>query len=184
MAGEKLNHDQRMFVLRMYAEGHSCSEIKAELHSRCSITMAVNSIQDTCNAKKYQNFIQEFKELYLAAVKSVPIANKRIRLDDKEKIRLQLNKMLSENKCKTKADKAEYLSVVGRLNMIHAETREEMEKKPQFIANVAMGNMGSVSDDELHKRQNELLKRIEGSFDGRTAGAGTDTSDIAAEGQG
>ena len=177
MAEQKLDHNQRMFVLRMHAEGYGSTEIKNEIKSKYGITMAVNSISDTCHAKKHEPYVEQFKEQYLTEIKQVPIANKRIRLDDKEKVRLKLMKMIDENPLNTKSQKEEFLKTVGKLNLIHAETREEMEKKPQFIANVAMGNTGSMTDEELHARKDKLFRVLSGSA-GR---AGADTEDITAE---
>lgn len=177
----KLDNDQRMFVLRMYAEGHSLSNIQGEIKSKYGIKMTVHGIKCTCEAMKHEPFVTNFREVYLANIRAVPIANKRIRIDDLEKIRIRLNTLILENKGKSKSDKAALLAEIRRLNETLAVAREEMEKKPQFIANVAIGNLGGLSDEELHRKKQDLIGTIRKSFDGAASRNRPDTEDIAAE---
>ena len=86
----KLNHEQRMLVFRMHAEGQTSNEIKHFLADKYKVTISVQGIDKTCRAKKNQPYIEEFRKQYLADIKKVPIANKRIRLNDKERVRRKM----------------------------------------------------------------------------------------------
>ena len=152
MANFKLNNDQRMLVLRLYAEGVYVSAIVKELKENHGVTINPNAIIHTCKAKKHQPRIKEFKDKYLADVRAVPIANKRIRIDDLERERLRLTKLIDKNPRKTKSDVQQYLQLVAEKRRISEVAREEMEKKPHLFQNVVLG-MGDMSDEALHERK-------------------------------
>ena len=172
MTGAKLNNEQRMIALRMFAEGLSTAAIAKEIKQQFNITISANSILATCNAKKHQPYVKDFRDSYLAKVKSVPIANKRIRIDDFEVERKRLKKLIEESPKKSRADKSLYLSLVSELRRINVEAREEMEKKPHLFQNVVVG-MGDMSDEALHKRKQDIIRKLRGSFRGRASGTST-----------
>jgi hypothetical protein len=159
MRNVKLDNDQRMFALRMYGEGMDSGEIRKEIKDRFDISITTSAILQTCRAKCNQPFVANFREAYMARIREVPIANKRIRLDDMEKLRKKLMSLIDSNPLKTKSDKSEFIAVSGRLNQIEAEAREEMERKPHFFQNVVVG-MGDMSDEALHKRKQEIIRKI------------------------
>lgn len=172
-----------MLVLRMYAEGYSIDSIRKEVKSQFDISILNSSLYDTVQAKKWQPFIKGFRDEYLAKVKSVPIANKRIRVDDLERERIRLNKLIGSCPTTTKSDKATYVSLVGELRRIIVEAREEMEKKPHLFQNVVVG-MGDMSDEGLHRRKQELIARLRKSVGGGTSGADSDPGGVESEDQG
>lgn len=176
----KLNNEQRMISLRMYAEGCTQKEIKDELKDKYDVDISYSAIKWIITAKKNKPHLKHFKDAYLAKVREVPIANKRFRLDDRETIRVKLVKMLEENKLKTKSDRAEFLAVSARLNQTLNEAREEMEKKPQLISNVVM-NMGELTDDQLHRRKQDIINRVRKFERGGIAGTGPDSGGVGPE---
>jgi len=166
----KLNQDQRITVLRMFGEGMDSGAIKREVGGRFGITISATAILQTCRAKKNQSFVNSFRETYLAKVRDVPIANKRIRMDDLEKERVRLNKMIESNPLKSKSEKLEYLRVASELRRMIDTAREEMEKKPHLIQQAVM-NFAELSDEQLHARKDELLRearRLSGKDAGRS----------------
>ena len=180
MPTKKLTNDQRMLALRLYAEGISAVKIVKELKENHGVSVQLNSIYGTCRAKIHQPRIKEFRDKYLAEVRSVPIANKRIRMDDLERERVRLIKLIEKNKRTTRSDITQYLQLVAELRRISDIAREEMEKKPHMFQNVVIG-MGDMSDEALHRRKKELLNRFNASTRGRTSGADTDSGGIESE---
>jgi seryl-tRNA synthetase len=181
MAKEKLSTDQRMVVLRMHAEGNGFEAIRKEVKEKWSISIQPKALQDTCAAKKWQPYVKAFRDEYLAKVKSVPIANKRIRIDDLERERKRIIGLIERNPRKTKSDITQHLQLVAELRRIMDTAREEMEKKPHLFQNVVVG-MGDMSDESLHRRKQELIKRIR-RFDG-TGTSGADTNPGGTESEG
>ena len=154
----KLSHDQRVLVLRMFAEGMGYADIKREIRDQFNINMACSSIQQTCLAKKYASLVEKLRNTYLAKVKEVPIANKRYRLEDAEKLRKKINGQIDKLKLETKADKQLFIQLSGELRRVNAEAREEMEKKPQLVQQAIL-NMGDMSDDQLFEQKEQLIAR-------------------------
>ena len=180
MRKQTLDNEQKMLVMRMHAEGSDSGQIRREVKLKYDIDASLDVIKAVLVAKKHQPYIKQFKDTYLATVREVPIANKRFRLDDVEKVRKKLLQLLDKNPLKTKSDKTEFLQVTAELRRLLDTAREEMERKPQLISNVVM-NMGDMSDDQLHKRKTDLIRRLR-TFDGRrTSGAYSDRGSSGSE---
>ena len=180
---EKLTNDQRMLVLRLHAEGIVPSVILKELKEGYDVTVTPNAIINTCKSKKWQPRIKEFKDKYLADVRAVPIANKRIRIDDLERERTRLLNLIEKNPRKTKSDITQHLQLVAELRRLSDTAREEMEKKPHLFQNVVLG-MGDMSDEALHRRKKELINRYRASTRGRITGVDPDSGGIEPESSG
>jgi hypothetical protein len=178
---KKLDSEQRMFVLRMRGEGIDCGSIRKEIKEKFGISMTYKSINDTCNAKRNQPFVKQFRDMYLAKVRDVPIANKRYRLDDLERARKKIVSALERNPLQTKSDKSEYLAFAGRLNQLIEQAREEMERKPHLIHNTVV-NMGELTDAQLHTRKQELIERFRRFDGGGASGTRADTGSSESEG--
>lgn len=154
----KLSDDQRVNVFRMYAEGVGPQEISKFIKENWGITYQPDSVSSVVKTERAKPYLKQFKEEYLNRVKEVPIANKRIRVDDLEKVRVKLMKLLNENTCETKAQREEFRFLCRTLNDTIINAREEMEKKP-FI-NLGLGDFSDKSDDELIAERNDILKKV------------------------
>lgn len=181
MAETKLSTDQRMIVLRMYGEGCNYPEIARYCKEQFGIKIQPNAIRDTCNAKKWQPYVKDFRDRYMAAVKSVPIANKRIRIDDLERERLRLIDLIKKNPRKTKSDITQHLSLVAELRRLTDCAREEMEKKSHLFQNVVVGSIGERDDEYLHNRKEEILARARATLGRGLAGTDSDSGGIESE---
>ena len=166
MGPSKLSRDQRMLVLRMYAENYTPTEIKRELYSQHNISIHINSIQSTCKAERNKPFVENFRQMYLNRIKDEPIANKRIRINDMEKMRKKLMDMIDHLPVKTKSQRLELSSHVKRLTELFNTAREEMEKKPSLVAGVVVGDMSERSDEDLQSRKQELVGKVINSLRG------------------
>jgi hypothetical protein len=156
---QKLDVDQRNFCLRLHAEGYDTGVIRKELKEKWQITITAKGLFDTFRAKKHQPTIKAFRDDYLQKVKSVPIANKRYRMDDLERERERINRLIKTSPMKTRADKSLYLSLVGELRRLIEMAREEMEKKPHLFQNVNVA-MGDMDDEQLDNRKQLLYEKI------------------------
>lgn len=168
----KLNHEQRMFMLKMGSEGYTAGEIAKQIKAEFNIDITMGSIRVGLRSKKWQPFVERFREEYLVKVKSVPIANKRIRIDDLEKNRLKLVKMVDDNPAKTKSDRAELLMIIRRLNETICVAREEMENKPNMIQQISLSSYSNMSDEELQRRKEVLIAKATDTQPRRDFGIG------------
>ena len=183
MSVEKLSNEQRMIVLRMHAEGLDSGEISRHCKDEMGIEISRAGILATCKAKKNEPYVKAFRESYLTKVKSVPIANKRIRLDDIERQREKINRLLEKQPTESKKDKELYLCLVRELRQLSVTAREEMEKKPHIFQNVLI-DMEDVSDESLHRRRQELITKAGRTLGRGAAGINSDSDGIGPKSQG
>lgn len=183
---KKLSDDQRMFVLRMYGEGHNPPDISREVKARFNVDIHRGSVEATCNATKNQPYVKHFRDSYLARVQEVPIANKRIRIDDYQKDMELLNKMIDKIKSigmdkLTNKGREELSLLIHRKCVLKSEIREEMEKKPHLFQNFNLGIVGEMNDETLHARKQELIAKFRGTVDRGIARTESDTDGIGQE---
>lgn len=176
---EKLNHEQTLFMLRLFAEGCTQGEVAKEVFDQYGIECHPKSLWQKSKSKKWQPYYDRFREDYLARVKAVPIAHKRIRIDDLEKSRQKLLEMIDKGNIDSKQSRNEMLMIIRRLNETICVAREEMENKPQMIQQVSVGAFSSLSDEELQKRKEMLIAKATGTHQARDIGVGE--SDEGAE---
>lgn len=160
-AFKKLSDDQRHIALRMYAEGIGPSDISKYIKSEWSIDYTPEGVSSLVKSKVHEPFLNKCRDEYLKKIKDVPIANKRIRIDDLEKVRNKVMKALEENKCATKTEREEFRQLVRTLNDIIINAREEMEKKPNLVPIIGLGDFSDKSDDDLIAERDELIKQAE-----------------------
>lgn len=104
-----------MLALRMYGAGYRYADIQRQLKIDFGILLHHESIRSTCDSKVNQPFIEKFRAVYLSRISEVPIANKRIRIDDLEEVRGRILKVIKKNPLETTKQRSEFLSLSGRL---------------------------------------------------------------------
>lgn len=164
MADSKLTHDQRMLALRMYGEGYRFADIQRQLKIDFGISLHHESIRSTCDAKVNQPFIEKFRAAYLSRISEVPIANKRIRINDLEEVRDKILKVIKKNPLETTKQRTEFLALSGRLIAVLEQAREETEKKPELMPNFSVNEFSTMSDEELRASHAELLAKVRRSI--------------------
>lgn len=179
---KKLTDEQTHIILKQMAEGSTPTECVKFIKDTWQIEISSSALSQSYQAKKYESFVKKCKDDYLKKIKDIPIANKRIRVDDLEKVRLKLMKVIEENKCQTKSEKEEFRQMVRTLNDIIINAREEMEKKPNLVPVMGIGDFSDKSDDALIAERDELIKQAERFISGGTSEAssapeGTQESD-------
>lgn len=177
---QKITDEQKIILYRMHAEGIGDTEIAKWIKDNWDISYSSHSVHKTVRTERAAPYVKRFKEDYLKKVKDVPIANKRIRIDDLETVRIKLMKLLKDNPCETKAQKEEFRFLVRSLNDTVINAREEMEKKP--FVQLGIGDFSDKSDDELIAERNEILKQAERLVTGRVIEV--DSTPKGTEGQG
>lgn len=169
---KKLTDEQRLIVCRLHAEGSTPTEIQRYIADEWKITFTLPGISNITGSKRYQVHIKTFKEAYLKRIKDVPLANKRIRLDDLQYARDKIIKCMKSNPCENKAQRDEFMRLNRSLNEVIASSREEMEKKPNLIPGLGLvGDFSDKSDEELSNERDEILKNAERTLNRRAPGA-------------
>ncbi|MCB9758168.1 MAG: hypothetical protein H6753_07115 [Candidatus Omnitrophica bacterium] len=164
MAESKLTHDQRTMVLRMHAEGYRYADIQRQLKVDFDISLHHETIRSTCDAKINQPFIERFRTAYLNKISEVPIANKRVRIDDLEKVREKILRVIERNPLETRIQRNEFLAFSTRLVAVVQQAREEVEKRPDIMNNFSVTEFSSMSDEDLKKAHDELLAKVRRSL--------------------
>ena len=187
----QLGQEERMFVLKLWAEGWSAIEIGRELQEQYNIKHTRQSLYELCKEEENQIYIDEFREKYFESVKVVPIANKRVRLDCLERSRKLLMKMLdvlcidgrksTDGIPKSENQRSQILMVIRRMNEVLSFAREEMEGKSHILQQFNYGNFPGMSDSQLQKRKEEIIAKATGNFQSRDIGIGSDPEGIKTE---
>ena len=112
--------------------------------------------------------VARFREEFLSAVKEVPIANKRVRMDALEATRLALTGMMEKLVSPSEGgmsseERHEMLMCMRRMNETLCVAREEMEAKPLLIQQFNVSQYSGMSDEEVALRRVELVEKIRGS---------------------
>lgn len=172
---KKLTDEQRLLVCRLSAEGHTNTEIVSYIKENWGIDFTSNGVVTVLETKRYQIHIRGYREAYLKRVKDVPLANKRLRLDDLQFLREKLFKALKANNLETKAQRDEFRNLSRSLSEVIASCREEMEKKPNLIPGFGLvGDLSDKTDDQLIGERDEILKGAARALNRGTSGVDSD----------
>ena len=146
----KVAESKIMTVLKMHAEGFSGQDI-------CSTTeLAYATVHGLIVEPSNKAFIDDFRRGYMARVMDVPVANKRIRMDDLETSRVRL---LAELSGVAPGEISKVGNVIRRLVEVLERAHNEMEQRPIFLAQLVSGynSFGRMSDDQLYEKRQELI---------------------------
>lgn len=175
--------DAWLLVLRAYAEGVPTKDICQLIQEKWDFTLTPASVSHMVKQESAQVYIKSFRDVYMSKVMEVPIANKRVRIDDYQKNLEIINKnieRLMEKDENTKDEKIELARLVALSTSLKSEVREEMEKRPQMFQNVNI-SMSGMTDEQLHRRKQELIGSVRRAEGRGAAGTAPDTDDIGAE---
>ena len=174
-----------LLILRAYAEGMTFVDITKMVKEKWDFDLYPKEVMNMVNVESAKLYIKDFHDQYMAKVLEVPIANKRIRIDDHQKNLDILNKRIAEinGQPPEERDDKNLVRMVALSTALKNSVREEMEKRPTVFNNVNV-SMSGMSDEQLQRRKLELIRGIRG-FEGRRAsGTASDTEDIGAEAEG
>ena len=164
--------DDKMFILQLHGEGAAFERIRQEAEAKFEEKFTPSRVKVICLAPENQVFVERFRDKYLAEVKSVPIANKRIRLDDFQRMRNKLFDMADTVDVYAKDGKNEILKIFQRINDILSAVRDEMEGKPWLLQQINITELSNLTDDELQKRKEVIIAKATGTYQERYFGIG------------
>lgn len=145
-----LTETKIMTVLKLHAEGWKLAQI-------CDTTeLPYGTVNGLIKEPSNKPFIDDFRRGYMARVMEVPVANKRIRLDDLEEGRLRL---LSELRLIPEGKITDACKIIRNLVEVLERAQNEMEQRPIVLAQIVSGynEFGRLSDAELYEKRQELL---------------------------
>ena len=147
----KLGEKTILRVCKMYAEGWKM------IHISETTELAYQTVQGIVAAADNKQFIDEYRKQYMGAVYDVPVANKRIRLDDIEKIRIRL---VDELEKAIAGDIGTVCKVARELINALERAQNEMEQKPFVIQQIIAGYnaFGRMSDEQLYAEREKLIE--------------------------
>ena len=157
LAAANLTEPQRLLVYRLWAEFKSPAKVSSWLQQETGVSLSPSSIKSICSNPEAMMLVQKFRDEFLMKVKEVPIANKRIRLEELESNRLEINEMKELVDIDKSSGRGEKLMMQRRMNETVCAAREEIEGKPLIMQQFNFSQYSSLSDEELQKRKEELL---------------------------
>ena len=163
LARINLSETQRQMVYRLYAEWRSPVKIRDNMKSKYGVEISETSISSICRTDSAESHVNRYRELFLAKIKEVPIANKRIRLDELEQSRQLLLDMVEKLDINDKNDRVELSMLIRRMNETLCVAREEMEAKPLLMQQINISQFSGMSDEELERKKEELIMKISGN---------------------
>ena len=147
----KLGEKTILRVCKMHAEGWK------NIHISETTELAPSTIRGIVTEADNKQFIDEYRKQYMGAVYDVPVANKRIRLDDIEKLRVRL---LGELLLAESGDVQTVCKLARELIGALERAQNEMEQKPFVIQQIIAGYnaFGRLSDEQLYEEREKLIE--------------------------
>lgn len=146
MATKKLTSDEQLEVCRQLASYRSVKDVDKFCREMFGKTLHPNSIRLYLNSQKWKPLIQKFRDEYTRGIMEVPIANKRVRLEE-------LQSMFEKYKDG------------GRLRLAQAvlkDAREELDGSRKFgDTNVYMTQVNNYKDMSDEEIESERLRQLE-----------------------
>ena len=172
-----------ILVLRAYAEGMPVSKIVDLIKERWNFKLTINMVNGIVGSKAAQVYIKGFHDEFMSKVLDVPIANKRVRIDNHQTHFNILSKeinILSAIEGKNATDHAALVRLITQATTLQSEVREEMEKRPTVFNHVNV-SMNGMTDEQLYRRKQELIGSVRRAEGRGTFGTAPDTDGSGAE---
>lgn len=159
-----LDDVSRMYIFQSYGEGKDIETIATAIRRKFNLTITPEKLEVLCAHEDNKVYVDRFHDDYMARVKDVPIANKRMRLNDFQLMRDRMFKMAKEIDSSTQEGRKDLLMVFRRINEILCASREEMEGKSNAFTQINITELSSLSDEELQRRKEILVAKALGTF--------------------
>jgi len=172
---DKLSDEEYALIYRLAGEGYAKREIMRkynQLFRKDNNKKAGNTaghpyittptIERVLEQPEAQRHISKYRLEFLKNVKDIPVADKKVRLDDLENMRMRLRGIL--NSCHLeRGDKNfnKFLTVTRRLIEILDMARNEMEPRNGINIGIGLGQgeMGELTDEQLQAERDELIRK-------------------------
>jgi hypothetical protein len=119
-------------------------------------------------------YVSKFRMEFLKTIKEIPISDKKVRLDDLERLRQRLMNLI--NNCQLNRshpkDITLFMAASRRVIEIIEIARNEMEQHPGLSIGIGLtqGDLSELSDDDLKNKRDELIKRATAAINRGTSG--------------
>ena len=165
LIADRMTKDERMDIYRWSGEGYTLREICKMFNNRSpSCKRArIPTVEAVLAMPEAHKFVAKFRMEFLKTVKDIPVAEKKVRLDDLESLRQRLMHIV--NNCHLeRGDKniSRFLTVSRRLIEVLDIARNEMEQRPGVSIGIGFGNDGGLSeltDEQLQQQRDDLIRR-------------------------
>ena len=160
---DNCTQELRMSIYKMAGEGFSLQEISNRLKKIWSSRfIRKETIEKILLLPEARKFVNTYRTAFLKTIKEIPIAEKKTRLDDLEKMRQRLEAMM--NKClfeRAVLEEDKFLRISSMMIKVLDIARNEMEQHPgvQIGIGIGRGELGDLSDEDLKREREELLRR-------------------------
>ena len=146
----KLTDQRRYEVVRKLAWFETVPTVQQFVREEWGIDLTAQTIHGYLREKKWRPLFDRCRQEWAAGVAEVPIAHKRYRLE-------KLMELLDEAESNPNLPPEKRVwQILKILDMARLEMEEE---KTQFT-NVFMTQINEMSDEDLMKRRDELLRRV------------------------
>lgn len=175
----KFSDEDNLLIVKLRAEGLSYEDVSLRFLSETGRAAGGSVVARVCRDKRYEPYLVEYREAYMANVREVPVANKRVRLDMYEKMRQDLLVMLKLVDITTKEGRSETIRIMQRLAETCGKACEEMEgtrASTMMFQQFNSYQYNMMSDEELQQRKDELIAKALGTYAPRNIGIGEDTA--------
>lgn len=152
-----LTEPQRLMIYRLWAEFKKPQRVIDEVKKLYNISLSSSVITDLCRDASAMVYINRFRDEYLLQVKSVPIANKKVRLEELQKNLDEANEMRDFLSTDAVEDRKELSMIQRRVNETVCVAREEVEGKPLIMQQFNVSQYSGMTDVELNNRIEKLI---------------------------
>jgi hypothetical protein len=182
---DKLTRDERVQICKWSGEGYSHREIcKMFNRDRGPLPkIRIPGVEHVLEMPESHKLVSKFRIEFLKTLDDVPVADKKVRLDDLESIRQRLMYLITNSHlARGDHEVARFLSCSNRLLQVLDLARAEMERAAGlsigFGLNLGGGaDLGKFSDEELKQLRVDLLRKA-----GISVGQRIDPADGTVEG--
>lgn len=139
-----LNEEQKLFIVKMVAQGWTKTEIKNELKSTYDIVVSDTTVRNYAESEKWKPLLKKLRDEYVSSTLEVAGSHKRVRLERAERM---YDKAVAKNDIK-----------FGLLSI--EQQRKEFDKHEYNSFNILNQQYNYMSDEEVEERKNLILSKL------------------------
>lgn len=166
--------EERIEIYKLVAEGYTVDETFAVLKHTCKSRSQIsrNAIIQALGHPEARVFIAKFRNDFVTSLKNIPLADKKARLHDLERLRSRaMNYFITLNPEKSKVQHRYFNDILRRLLEIIDIARMEMDQKPNLSVgiNINKGEEGELTDEQLKAERAAIIRRAQRYTDSTAA---------------
>lgn len=178
---ERLTKDERLQIYQWIGEGYSTREI-CRMFNKTRIPgtplLRIPGVERIMNLPEAHRFVSQYRINFLKEVKQVPISEKRIRLDDLEKIRQKLSAILGNcHAHRSESELSKFMQVSKILLNVLDLARNEMEQRAGIftpLGTIRDNELSEMTDEQLNEERKNLIARLQRTYEQRASSSNED----------